>query len=64
MGVHTGMKNNSFALSYNQRYTDKSTIDYVTNVMLIFSGVKSASWNLREILIECEDYNCAQERVK
>jgi len=60
-GVYTGMKAGAFSVSENQRFPEENPVGLIDNLLMLFQGYKEISWNLRETLINCEDYKCAYQ---
>jgi hypothetical protein len=64
-GMQTGFKKGAFSISLNQRNPSDQTnwIDLLVNANLIFFSYNQASWLIRDTLEQCDDYDCAFEKL-
>ncbi|CDW80403.1 n-acylethanolamine-hydrolyzing acid amidase-like [Stylonychia lemnae] len=64
VGVYTGMRENAFALSINERNPKKSDTGFMANIGMMFSGFSQISYLTRQVLQDCNDYNCAFSKLQ
>jgi hypothetical protein len=59
LGVYTGMKPGAFSVSQNTRYKNKNPLYLMENIVMMYGGFTENSWQLRQALTWCNDYDCA-----
>jgi len=59
LGVYTGMKAGAFSVSQNTRYKNKNPLYLIENIIMMYGGFTENSWQLRQALTECNNYDCA-----
>lgn len=62
-GVYTGMRPGAFTLSLNQRYPEQHYLKLVQNLGMLWSGYQEISWINRQVLAQCDDFDCAYDMV-
>jgi N-acylethanolamine-hydrolysing acid amidase len=60
---YTGIREGAFSISENQRNPEETTEALLLNFALIFTGLPSISWLIRDTLTNCEDYACAYKKL-
>lgn len=64
LGVYTGVKEGAFSISENKREpVDNYNSSLIENLILTFSGFSEVSWVLRDTLDQCNDYQCAYNKI-
>ena len=63
VGTYTGMKPGAFSVSENQREFNKGEMGLVENLVMIFTGYNEISWEIRNVLDECDSWTCAHKRL-
>jgi len=64
LGVYTGEKPGAFSISENLRKHKKEAVGLIENLAMIVSGYNEISWLIRKTLTECDDYDCATQRLR
>eukprot|EP00350_Pseudokeronopsis_sp_OXSARD2_P014061 CAMPEP_0170546808 /NCGR_PEP_ID=MMETSP0211-20121228/5142_1 /TAXON_ID=311385 /ORGANISM="Pseudokeronopsis sp., Strain OXSARD2" /LENGTH=218 /DNA_ID=CAMNT_0010851455 /DNA_START=356 /DNA_END=1012 /DNA_ORIENTATION=+ len=59
LGIFTGFKNQAFSLNINQRSSESTPYKVYENIKLIGEGYNEVAWAIRDVLTQCEDYDCA-----
>lgn len=65
VGVYTGMKEGAFSITENQRAKSgqKDIASLFQTITMLLRGHKSISWVIREALLECNNYECAYNKI-
>jgi hypothetical protein len=63
--VFTGMRAGGFSISQNTRTFDKDPLKLFENLWMLFRGgnYTEQAWLIREVLANCEDYDCAYKSL-
>jgi len=59
IGIYTGIRDGAFSITENARTSEMTSEKVFENLKLIFEGYNEVSWLVRDVLTNCEDFQCA-----
>ena len=62
VGTYTGIKKGAFSISEDQRHIGDK-VGLAENLKMLFTGYNEISWEIRNVLDTCSNWECAHKRL-